>query len=361
VSQLEAWQMVLVADNFSQSTHGKNGCTACHKGDKEANDKVSAHQSVVAFPSEDLEETCSGCHALIMSNFKTSQHATLSGYLPSIEKRLGYDISNDPGIMENFNQECFKCHTSCGQCHISRPESVKGGFLNGHEFKKRPSQTNNCIACHGSRVGAEYLGENAGYAADVHRIPHAKLCVDCHDAKEMHSSGSTASHRYENKDMIRCEDCHANSQTSNNYHMVHWDSQQLPKLSCQVCHSQPYKNCNACHTGGDGITGSSYITLKIGKNYIKSAHRNYDYITVRHIPIIQDTYQSWGISDLPHFSAEPTWKYTTPHNIQRWTAQTDTISSGGSCSSNCHNSEYYLRETDLEDYEKDANKDVIIK
>jgi len=353
--------MVLVDENFVNSTHGKISCTACHRGDKNASDKSAAHHNVEAFPSENLEETCSGCHAVKMSHFKKSQHATLSGYLPLIERRLGSSISGNAVAMEGFNQECFKCHTSCGQCHISRPESVMGGFLDGHEFKARPSQTNNCLACHGSRIGAEYMGENQGYAADVHRIPYAKLCVDCHDADEMHSSGVTYTHRYENKDMIRCEDCHMDTKTNNNYHQVHWASQSDPKLSCQVCHSQPYKNCTACHTGGVGITGSSYIDFKIAKNYLKSPHRDYDYITVRHIPIIQDTYESWGISDLPNFSSVPTWKYTTPHNIQRWTAHTDTRTTGGSCWTNCHNTEYYLREIDLEDYEKEANKDIVIE
>jgi len=353
--------MVLVKDNFFKTTHGKIECITCHKGDKDKYEKDKAHKNIIAFPSEELEESCGGCHGEIMSNFKTGLHFTLSGYLKRIENRLGYSIADNPDLMEHFNNECYKCHASCGQCHISRPASVNGGFLKGHVFQKKPSQLLNCTACHGSRVGNEYLGQNEGYKADVHRIPLAKQCTDCHTDREMHSSGNLATHRYQDRDMVRCENCHLNAKDKNKYHKAHWGNSSNPELSCQVCHSQPYKNCNACHTGGEGITGSSYFTFKIAKNYLKSPDRNYDYITVRHIPIIQDTYKSWGISDLPDFSSEPTWKYTTPHNIQRWTPQTDTTGTEGSCFAKCHNSNYYLTEEDLKNYEKDANKNIIMK
>ena len=137
----------------------------------------------------------------------------------------------------------------------------------------------------------------------------------------------------------------------------------IPTLSCQVCHSQPYKHCNGCHTGGSGITGSSYFKFKIAKNKfnLEAANRVYDYVTVRHIPIAPDTYASWGIADLPNFNSEPTWKYTTPHNIQKWTAQTDTTGTYGKCGGNCHDSEeYYLLSSDLLDYEIEANKNIIM-
>ena len=44
-------------------------------------------------------------------------------------------------------------------------------------------------------------------------------------------------------------------------------------LSCQVCHAQPYRNCNGCHVGGDMLTGSSYCAFEIGRNYLKSNER----------------------------------------------------------------------------------------
>ncbi len=38
------------------------------------------------------------------------------------------------------------------------------------------------------------------------------------------------------------EGCHPNGGTSNNYHSVHYEDFQ-----CQVCHSQSYNSCGACH------------------------------------------------------------------------------------------------------------------
>ena len=354
MSQLEAWQMVLVKESFLSSTHGELGCTACHHGNPESQEKEAAHEGLVAAPSDSSEQFCGSCHGNVSSEHYKSLHSNLGGYYKKIEKRLGYDISTDPNITANFNKECGKCHASCGQCHVSRPVSVAGGFVDGHNFNREPSMRDNCTACHGSRVGAEFFGENEGIKADTHWIPNVMRCSFCHSSEAMHGSSESATHRYEDTDMVRCEDCHSDVQASNEFHERHWGS-----LSCQVCHSQPYKNCNGCHTGGAGITGSSYMGFKIAKNPIKSANRNYDIVTVRHIPIARDTYASWGIPDLPNYDSEPTWKYATPHNIQRWTAQTDTTNSAW-CGVKCHDSDYYLTIEDVAPDEVEANKNIVL-
>ena len=209
-----------------------------------------------------------------------------------------------------------------------------------------------CTACHGSRVGAEFFGENEGLKSDVHWIPKVMRCERCHTAQAMHSSSPGAEHRYHDEDMVRCEDCHEKG--DNQYHAQHWGG-----LSCQVCHSQPYKNCNGCHTGGQGITGSSYMAFKIAKNPKLSERRPYKIVTVRHIPIARDTYAAWGLADLPDYDSEPTWKYATPHNIQRWTAQTDTTKASW-CGGSCHASDYYLTLEDVDPAEVEANKDIVL-
>ena len=352
MAPLEPWKMVLVKNSFITSTHGQLGCTTCHRGDPAASEKLEAHIDLVASPSDSVDSFCGSCHAQILESHSNGLHANLTGYYKAIEKRLGYDVSGDPEIAQKFNKECGKCHASCGQCHVSRPASVNGGFLDGHNFYKEPDMKNNCTACHGSRVGAEYFGENEGIGADVHWIPNVKRCVFCHDAKSMHGSSGPAEHRYDDLDMVRCEDCHEDTKEANNFHTQHWGG-----LSCQVCHSQPYKNCNSCHTGGAGITGSSYIDFKIAKNPKESGNRPYKIVTVRHIPISRDTYSSWGINDLPNYDSEPTWKYATPHNIKKTTAQT-TFQNW--CGESCHNSDYYLTQEDLLPDEIEANKNIVL-
>lgn len=354
MSQLEAWQMVLVKESFLSSQHGQFGCIACHNGNPDTNDKENAHVSLISAPSDSIDKICGGCHGTIMENHRNSLHANLKGYFTLVAKRSGRDISQDPQIRPEFDKECGKCHASCGQCHVSRPVSARGGFINGHNFERQPDSKQNCTACHGSRVGAEYFGENEGMKADVHWIPNVKNCAFCHSDNAMHSSSTNATHRYEDEDMIRCEDCHEAAKEANQYHTTHWQS-----LSCQVCHSQPYKNCNGCHTGGQGITGSSYLTFKIAKNTRESENRPYKIVPVRHIPIARDTFSSWGIADLVNYDSEPTWKYATPHNIQRWTPQT-TVENGW-CGQNCHNSEYYLTLDDLDPQEIEANKNIVLE
>ncbi|MBD3287743.1 hypothetical protein GF337_02970 [candidate division KSB1 bacterium] len=362
MSQLEAWEMVYVTEDFLETPHGKSSCVSCHNGNPAASDKQGAHEGLTALPGDSADVYCGRCHAEIVSTFETSLHFNQKGYFVRIANRTGFDIQGNPELMEHYNEECGKCHASCGQCHVSRPVSVQGGFVNGHKFDK-PDRDDNCVACHGSRVGAEYLGQNEGFQPDLHRFkPGGGNCSFCHSGSEMHGSGTIYTYRYLKLEMPRCEDCHQDDEAANIYHQRHWSHESLPKLACQVCHSQPYKNCNGCHTGGAGITGSSYMKFKIAKNKfnLEAANRDYDYVTVRHIPIAPDTYASWGISDLANFSSEPTWKYATPHNIQKWTALT-TVAEGQGCGENCHNSaEYYLLTSDLLNYEVEANQEIVM-
>jgi hypothetical protein len=371
VPQLEAWELVYVENNFLKRTHGSLSCVACHKGNGDATDKNAAHVDMIADPSEEDDVYCAGCHAGTVSQFATSLHRGQGGYYYLFEKRAGFDLRGDPHLQEEFDKECGTCHATCGQCHISRPNSVNGGFVNGHVFQGTPNMTNNCTACHGSRVGEEYLGQREGYQADVHVLPPiSKRCEFCHEGAEFHGTGTELLTRYDDGNILmpRCEDCHDAEKEANEYHEKHWSDGEsdpdVPYLSCQVCHSQDYKSCNACHTGGAGITGSSYLTYKIGKNYKKSQRYPYDYVVVRHIPIAPTTFEAWGVATLSNYSAEPTWKLATPHNIRRWTARTDTTG-GGQCWSNCHNNwvdelTTYLRAEDLFDYEIEANQNVII-
>jgi len=98
----------------------------------------------------------------------------------------------------------------------------------------------------------------------------------------------------------------------------------------------------------------SEIQLKIGVN-TNPNRSEYDFSLVRHVPVDPGTFDDWGLA-LPEYLSVPTWKYTSPHNIIRWTAQT-TVESGQSCSDSCHNTEdspqgFFLRESDL--YEADG-------
>lgn len=378
-------ERVLVSETFLSSVHGQLACTSCHGGNpntpltKEA--KAEAHAAsanFVALPSNEPETYCSACHADITSTFKNSLHFTQNGYYHRFMVRAGgQDLRNDAKMAAGFQKDCAKCHAGCGQCHVIRPVSVNGGLEQAHQFYRTPSLVNNCTACHGSRIGEEFRGLHRGekgyenvHEADVH-YNKGMNCVACHPANEMHGDGNAYTYRYvENENFVpQCTDCHPDvldPNTENIYHKTH--VQGNTTLECQVCHSQTYKSCNSCHVG-KGITGKSYPTFKIGKNYLKntSSFRNTDYILVRHIPIAPDTYDNWGGSiSLTDFAAAPTWKYATPHNIQRWTSQTDTTGTTW-CGQSCHDNfdKFLLTPADVDsnylDAELKANAPVFVK
>jgi hypothetical protein len=92
-------------------------------------------------------------------------------------------------------------------------------------------------------------------------------------------------------------------------------------------------------------------------------------VTVRHIPIASDSYDNWDATgSLTAYDNYPTWKFTSPHSIQRFTKRT-AATGAQNCSQNCHisadtkNKKYYLFEADIEENwpdEVDANKNVVV-
>lgn len=387
MAPLEPWEKVLVdSKEYPVSVHGYVECTECHLG-QESDDKETAHTGIIARPSENSEASCGSCHPVISETYETSLHSTQEGYWTTINARS--DHGNAEELEEMFGNHCSSCHTTCGDCHVSQPASVGGGFIDGHNFNAKPSMTRNCTACHGSRVGNEYLGKNEGVLADLHFRQVRMTCVDCHTSTEIHNLGADSidctkchgdsmqgksfpsnhidvggssagpDHRYDGAQTPKCENCHGEVVAGEDEVEMH--EEHGGQLSCQVCHSVSYSSCDSCHvelseeTGKPKFsTGGTYLTFLIGKNVNQSYARPYEYVPVRHIPIDTESYSFYGGDLLPNFDALPTWAYATPHNIQRNTPQTETCDS-------CHgNSDIFLTEDKVDPSEIDANLDVII-
>ncbi len=380
--------------------HSNVACIDCHGGVNPA-DFDEAHSPQFGFtrdPSINAEVSCGPCHQSIVATNVNSMHSKLWGERTAIAQRqLGSDKDHNnfdecpAEITDGFDQECASCHTTCGQCHISRPNSVGGGLIQSHRFNRIPDQVNNCMACHGSRIAVDYMGELVNNVPDVHYMKSMK-CWDCH-TEDMHADASMAQSRYHVSGLPQCIDCHSDDSNSNLYHIRHWPGDGVG-LSCQVCHSQPYNNCNSCHTkdiaGGENadwwkngygaVNGETdvhegggnyreYPSFKIGYNYNQELHSG-KWIVVRHIPVARDSYSPWGHLELAQYDSRPTWEYSSPHNIRKYTAQTDT-SGGVQCYENCHltgddsefNSDRYLWLNFIESEYPDeinANSQVVV-
>jgi thiosulfate/3-mercaptopyruvate sulfurtransferase len=369
---LEPWEKVLVdLKKFPQTVHGHVACTDCHAGAQSA-DKETAHAGMIARPSEGNPNSCSDCHPDVTSSFANSLHATQRGYWTSLNARSTPE--NHPALEQAFNNHCAKCHASCGDCHVAQPASVGGGLFEGHLFTRTPPMTRSCTACHGSRVGNEYLGKNEGYPGDVHFREGRMNCVDCHGSHELHGQPAEcstchtspeamklapANHRYDGLQSPTCESCHPDitlGRDNIQMHTVHGSD-----LSCQVCHSVTYTSCDGCHVAVSEKTGkpffetqATYPTFLIGLNPQRSYTRPYKYVTLRHAPVAPTSFLFYGDNLLPNFNALPNWLYATPHNIQRTTPQT------ASCNA-CHgNPLLFLTLDKVNPEEVEANQNVIV-
>jgi hypothetical protein len=354
---LEAWEKVFVGDEFLTSVHNAQNCIGCHGGVDGTEEMDVAHQGIVADPLENSDELCAVCHVDAAKTAANSLHTTLAGYHTALTVR-GADFE-DAQMAEAFAIHCDTCHTTCGQCHISRPNFADGGLIQGHKVKQIASSKDTCEACHGTRVSNEYKGKNEGVEASVHYIEAGMACVDCHDVADYHGDGTVYASRYDGAATPNCLDCHpeiAANKGESQQHDIH-----LGKVDCTVCHvSGSYKNCYNCHVGTDknGVayskTDESQMLFKIGRNPLESEDRPWDYVLVRHVPVVPDTFAFYGQDLLSTFDNVPTWKYATPHNIQRITTQNQ------SCAS-CHdNPALFLMAQDVDPQERQANAAVIV-
>ena len=377
---LEAWEKVLINlgkyDSVGEldSHLKKQTCTDCHGGDSsEQDDPALAHAGLILDPSSIETNVCAECHEEIAQNVAGSMHQNLWGEQTAIAARAGVATFAEcpKALKDGFAGECASCHATCGDCHVSRPDSVGKGFIKSHTFRKKPHQKNQCMACHGSRVAHDFMGDDeTGRKPDVH-FAKGMDCMDCHSGKEMHASAIGVPDRYHLPEAPTCEGCHA-VQAANMYHQMHWDS-----VSCHVCHAQPYNSCTGCHTGGEWKKDAEYLEInpaedfRIGRNPLPD--RRFDFVTLRHVPVVPTSFNPWGGEDLlPAYDSVPTWKYTTPHSIRRWTPRTQN-DEGLGCGAGCHlgapadgspaNADLYLWAAEIEEQwpvEAGANDGVVV-
>lgn len=353
---MEAWEKVYIdGEAFLQDVHATPGCIACHGGTPETVVKGEAHVGLAAKASANPQRTCGSCHPEYAELARTSAHRLLPGYLEVLKER-GADFTN-PTLVTAYNNHCTSCHASCGDCHISRPSALGGGLLAGHQVKKVASVWLTCGGCHSARVADDYRGNHEGIPADVHWQKAGMACTKCHTADDYHARGHGT--RYDGDPEPGCQDCHPEVQPGTE--IAQHDSLHLGMLSCQVCHSAgAVKSCFGCHTGVDdqGIkyfrTEGTEMTFKIGLNPLQSPERPWAYAPVRHAPAAPGLYDFYAEGLLSEFDAVPTWKYATPHNIQRNTPQ------NASCTS-CHGQDaLFLRAEDVDPATREANRSVIV-
>ena len=337
--------------------HGEMGCIPCHNGDGITDDKEQAHEGMLREPI--AAEACDQCHTDTHKN-DHSLHSTLAGYYTVLEDRASEDTMTV--IKEEaFGNHCESCHTSCGQCHVSRPTSAGAGLSAGHEFKKVPPMNLTCTGCHGSRIDMEYKGKNEGIPGDIHWNKGGMPCFQCHTADEMHGNVNPgAEHRYDGPQTPGCTDADCHADITNDGAVEGHDEDHIGVMACETCHATEYKQCYSCHVqkSEDDIPyfkiEPAVMDVKIGYNPIQSDDRPWKWVVLRHVPIDPDTFAYYGDNLLPNFDDRPTWVYATPHNTQTRGPQAKTCDS-------CHgNEDVFLTQDDLLDYEINANAGVVV-
>ena len=136
---------------LEDENHGEMACVDCHGGNPDDPNWKTAHEDVIKDPTyPDATEACGDCHDEINENYTKSLHASLKPFTLIIDKRANPNAVIRSKVERAMNNHCYGCHSSCGQCHISRPNVVGGGLLDAHLFQRKPSVQEVCTACHGN-------------------------------------------------------------------------------------------------------------------------------------------------------------------------------------------------------------------
>ncbi|SEM43402.1 hypothetical protein SAMN04489760_11552 [Syntrophus gentianae] len=327
---------------LAKDPHFSQGCSSCHKGDKESATKESAHKGLVCRPSDRLE-TCGRCHGKIAATYGKSLHYTTIGQRQGVMGRFS-QAELKTFDKDVFEKSCRSCHASCGGCHVKSP-SVSGvslGLIQGHKFVKK-DEGKTCAFCHGGRVYPEYTGEYGG-TTDVH-YQKGMMCLDCHKKQELHGDGTMYLTKQEVKDRPTCTGCHqtihSEKPLTKTAHTVH-----RGKVSCYGCHAGgQYRNCTNCHEGTGAKSEPGFF---LGKNPRNSK----EVTTLRIVPTVRDSFVKAGIR-MEHYDALPNYWNTPAHNIRKRTDRTR------SCDS-CHKDRtgFLTKETLLKGGAK-ANEELI--
>ena len=346
--------MFLVSDEYLTTTHGKLGCIACHGGENLPT-QSEAHAGMNPYPSADVNGVCSTCHSEITATFASSTHYNIQGMSNGLMEYTDFTtLSESPAHQEAFDKNCYKCHASCGDCHVSRPKAYSTGLIEEHTFFQQPPMDETCYGCHNMRNAGEYMGK-VGFGSDVH-FDNGMVCADCHGWSNFHGTGELVYNMWE-EDLPSCLDCHGDKDpavATDTNHKVHGDS-----LSCQVCHAQANNNCFECHleynedkTKLAGLSETK-LMFRVGLNTDITEERPYKYVALRHIPSSADMIASVGEGLMPKYDDKINWKYSPTHNIQKSTFQNE------SCEA-CHDStKVFLQPSDLRETDSKANEAVI--
>lgn len=346
--------MFLVSTEFTTTAHGSLGCITCHGGENVAV-KEEAHNGMNPYPSRNYEATCAACHNNVTEDFDTAIHFNLNGMQNGLAQYANItSLSESPHHEETFDNDCYKCHATCGDCHVSRPKNFSNGLIAQHEFSKTPSMDESCYACHNARNAGEYMGK-VGFGADVH-FEKGMTCMDCHPQNNFHGTGEIPTDMWEVA-LPSCLDCHKDqdpSSTTDQMHKIHGDS-----LSCQVCHAQANNNCYECHLDENAektkLVSSSQmkIMFRVGLNPEVTEKRPYKYVTLRHVPAQETMLEVVGDNMMPNYEQRVNWNYSPTHNIQKSTFQNE------SCEA-CHeNTKIWLKLEDLRETDSKANEALI--
>jgi hypothetical protein len=358
VPSMEAWQRVFIdAKAYATDVHASINCTTCHGGQAVA-DMAVAHTGLIVNPAADPQKGCGSCHPDVVPDAVNSLHYTVAGFNTALHARSS--AANYAALDTMASQQCESCHATCSDCHVSQPQVVGGGLLAGHQFVKTPLSDQTCVGCHGSRIQTEYEGLSQGLSPDVHEQA-GLTCTDCHTAAELHGTGQSqsAASLYAGGVEPKCESCHADQVGIGSGVLMH-EIHGTEILPCQACHSVSYTNCTNCHVTPTDNNTPSYtlesqtLGFYLGKNPLIGVDRPWRYVPVRHVPIDVNSFDEYGTNLLDSFLSQPTWTYTTPHNIQLLTPQTS------GCTS-CHgNDALFLTADKVSEAERAADEQVIV-
>jgi hypothetical protein len=287
-------------------------CTICHRGNADAEDADTAHEGMLANPSDlkVADTTCGKCHGEHVDNVRKSIHATSAGIISAArylwaaqDTKLALygvkQVEDGDGVVpetkgalakleeipsfaesgahidDYLRKECLRCHlwaegaqrsgdyrsSGCAACHVlyaddglSRSDDPTiPGDEPGHPVKHQLTSripAERCVSCHnrGGRIGTSFIGTMESDPYGTPWTAQGEKQPKLHGKWYNHLSADI---HYELG--MDCIDCHT-SQDLHGDGNIYSKKEQAVEITCPDCHGTPERHSELVSSEGNELT-----------------------------------------------------------------------------------------------------------
>lgn len=319
---------LVAGHRMSRTPNTESNCTACH-GSRVKDEYFGLNQALFARNLEAKGSTIPADYVFRGTTLKPDVHKAAAMGCEACHYR---EEMHGSGVVAGDDRYGVTGRTECRDCHV----------LSNDNVFHLPMHVDNlaCQVCHAQ--------------------PY-KQCFGCHTDEKADSKGLMVGY-FENNgtDPTRlartAPDWSAATTYAKDVYVTHGGVHYRSLAASNMNHQPGTAGSEAWWLAANPtklVPGDGLITFRVGKNPRYGKPGAPKYAVLRHAPVDSEVFDYSGanagapqvtglipVTGTTNLASLPTWKYATPHNIQRNTLITTAPAGGGTACDNCHSARY---------------------